>query len=99
MREETKQTKKNVVSRSELDYYNAGFATRGLTNWMLSHSSLSSWKQFYHKPYQTDYEEATIKARERYTLETGYKFKSESRKTLNEEEKQNAVSSNTQRTE
>lgn len=99
MQEETKHTKKNVVSRSELDYYNAGFASRGLTNWMLSHSTLSSWKQFFHKPYQADYDEATIKARERYTLETGYKFKNESRKSLNEEGEQNAISSDTQRTE
>ena len=57
---------------SSLDWNTAGYTSRGLNAWMLAHSSLSSWKQYYHIPYKNDWKEATNKAIERYHKETGH---------------------------
>lgn len=56
---------RNFIFASSLDYNAAGMVSRNLSEYMLKHATLSSWKQFYHKPYQTDWGEATEKAVER----------------------------------
>ena len=57
---------------TDMDWNSAGYTSRGLNGWVLAHSTLDSWKQFYHKPYAFDWAEASNKAIERYNKETGY---------------------------
>lgn len=57
---------------TDMDWNSAGYTSRGLNGWVLAHSTLDSWKQFYHKPYAFDWAEASNKAIERYSKETGY---------------------------
>ena len=59
---------------TDLDYYSAGMTSRNLNGWMLAHSTLSAWKQFYHQPYKNDWKEATQKAIERKNKEEGRNF-------------------------
>lgn len=63
---------RSFTMTTDMDWNAAGYTSRGLNAWVLSHSTLNSWKHFYHKPYAFDWAEATDKAIERYMKETGY---------------------------
>lgn len=67
---------------SNMDYGSSGMTSRNLNAYMLSHSTLGSWVQFYHKPYQCDWAEATQKAIERKRKEEGKDFSMTSDKIL-----------------
>ena len=65
---------RSFIKSTDLDYNAAGFVARNLNGWQLAHSSLESWKQFYHVPYKNDWAEATQKAIERKLKEEGKDF-------------------------
>lgn len=65
---------RGLTMTSNMDYGSAGMTSRNLNGWMLAHSTLSSWIQFYHKPYQCDWTEATKLAVERKAKEEGKSF-------------------------
>ena len=63
---------RHFITTNSLNWESAGFTSRTLNGWMLAHSTLSSWKQFYHQPYKYDWKEATKKAIERKQKEGTY---------------------------
>lgn len=65
---------RSFIKTTDLDYNSAGFTARNLNGWILAHSTLNSWKQFYHAPYKNDWAEATQKAIERKIKEEGKDF-------------------------
>ena len=84
---------RHFISTSNMNWESAGFTSRSLNDWMLAHSTLSSWKQFYHQPYKCDWKEATQKAIERkqkegtyYHSEVNYAISKHSQGTREEKE-------------
>lgn len=62
---------KPIILPSNLIRENVDYTSRNISEYMLTHSTLSSWKHFFHKPYKFDWDEATHKARERYIKYNG----------------------------
>lgn len=60
-----------IILSTNLIREEAGFTTRNISEYMLTHSTLSSWKHFFHVPYKFDWDEATRKAQERYIKYNG----------------------------
>ena len=60
-----------IILSSNLTGDSAGFTSKSISEYMATHSSLSSWKHFFHKPYAFDWNEATRKAKERYIKYNG----------------------------
>lgn len=65
---------RHFISTTGLNWDSAGFTSRSLNGWVLANSTLSSWKQFYHQPYQCDWKEATQKAIECKQRDSSYQF-------------------------
>ena len=65
---------RSFTMTTNMDYSSAGMTSRNLNAYMLAHSTLGSWVQFYHKPYANDWNEATVKAIERKAKEEGKMF-------------------------
>lgn len=51
------------INPKQLD--DGGFTTRSWNKAEAKQTSISSWTQFYHKPYECDWAEARQKAKER----------------------------------
>lgn len=59
---------------NNMEYDQAGYTSRNLNAYVLAHSTLNSWIQFYHQPYKCDWNEATVKAIERKEKEEGRSY-------------------------
>ena len=65
---------RSFTKSNNMDYSQAGYTSRNLNGYILAHSTLGSWIQFYHQPYKCDWNEAMIKAIERKEKEEGKTF-------------------------